>query len=174
MEAPLSQRAVVKRLMRPVRTRRRVLEALAKTRALGSVEAKTRVEAHALNEAVLHQIHATWVALIRQAGDAHGFKPESIESLEDLNRQLADRGLPSAEADALTRLANDPSDWVFHFLSRYRAICCPPEATASTHQDAIPLNDQSAIEAIAQARYRPWADALDELVKSYQTRFDES
>lgn len=160
--------------MRPVRTRRRALEALAKTKALVRVESTTRVEAHALSEAVLHQIHATWLALIRQAGDAHGLKPEVIESLEDLNRQLTDRGLPSAEADALTRLANDRADWVYHFLERYRAICCPPEAMQSTHPDAIPLNDQSGIEAIAQARYRPWVDALSDLVESYQTRFDES
>jgi hypothetical protein len=150
------------------------LEALAKTKALLGIEANTRIERHALGEAVLHQIHATWVALLRQAGDAHGLKPESIGSLEDLNRQLTERGLPSAEADALTRLAGDRSDWVFHLLEQYQTICCPPEPSMSPHPDAIPINDQSAIEAIAEARYRPWVDALNDLVESYQTRFDES
>ena len=61
--------------MRPVRTRRRVLESLAKTKALLDVRADSRLQHHALSEAVLHQIDATFVALVRQVGDAHGFKP---------------------------------------------------------------------------------------------------
>ena len=83
--------------MRPVRTRRRVLESLAKAKALVAVKVENRLQHHALCEAVLHQIDATLLALIRQVGDAHGFKPENIGSLDDLIVQLVQRDLVSLE-----------------------------------------------------------------------------
>ena len=49
--------------MRPVRTRRRVLESLAKAKALVTVKVENRLQHHALCEAVLHQIDATFLAL---------------------------------------------------------------------------------------------------------------
>ena len=79
--------------MRPIRARRRVLESLAKTKALVAIKADSRLQHHALCEAVLNQIEATWIALIRQVGDAHGLKPEAIQSLRDLTEQLSSREL---------------------------------------------------------------------------------
>ena len=103
--------------MRPVRARRRVLESLAKAKALLIIRAESRLQHHALSEAVLNQIEATWVALIRQVGDAHGLKPESIQSLNDqICFQLSHRQLVSLEADMLESLASDPSSWLAAFL----------------------------------------------------------
>ena len=118
--------------MRPVRTRRRVLESLAKTTALLDVPADSRLQHHALSEAVLHQIDATFVALVRQVGDAHGFKPESIQSLEDLVDQLRSRQLVSLEAQKLERLANDPMSWWNAYQAHAAQILCPAEKNKQT------------------------------------------
>ena len=97
--------------MRPVRTRRRVLESLAKTKALVAIKADSRLQHHALCEAVLNQIESTWIALIRQVGDAHGLKPEMVQSLADLTDQLSNRQLVSLESQKLNSMSINQAGW---------------------------------------------------------------
>lgn len=160
--------------MRPVRARRRVLSALAKTKALGAIESGSRLEEHALGEAVLHQMHATWIALVRQVGDAHGLAPESIDSLTSLNERLLERGLPSAETETLLRLVADTDDWLDAFFKHYASVCCPAEESNRAYENAIPLQDTTRLEQIIATRYAPWIQSLEALVHEFQSHFDES
>ena len=160
--------------MRPVRTRRRVLESLAKTKALLDVRADSRLQHHALSEAVLHQIDATFVALVRQVGDAHGFKPESIQSLEDLVDQLRSRQLVSLEAQKLERLANDPMSWWNAYQAHAAQILCPAEVIDSVDVNRIPLIDTSGLDQLKTERYASWVSELSTLVADLQAQFDET
>ena len=160
--------------MRPFRARRRVLESLAKAKALLVIQAETRLQHHALSEAVLNQIEATWVALIRQVGDAHGLKPEGIQSLIDLTRQLSHRKLVSLEADMLESLVSDPSSWLSAFWSHRAKVSCPDESTESLDSDRIPMTDTSTLDQLKSTRYSAWVDELSELIGEFQNRFDES
>ena len=160
--------------MRPVRARRRVLESLAKAKALLDVRADSRLQHHALSEAVLHQIHATFVALVRQIGDAHGFKPEGIQGLEDLVDQLRSRQLVSLEAQKLERLVNNPMSWLNAYQSHTAQIVCPPEVVESVDVNRIPLTDASGLDQLKTKRYAPWVGELSTLVTDLQVQFDES
>ena len=160
--------------MRPLRARRRVLESLAKAKALLVVQAETRLQHHALSEAVLNQIASTWLALIRQVGDAHGLKPESIQSLIDLTSQLSQRQLVSLEADMLESLASDPNSWLAAFWSHRAKVSCPDESTESLDSDRIPMTDTSTIDQLKITRYSAWVDELSDLIDEFQNRFDES
>ena len=160
--------------MKPVRTRRRVLESLAKTKALLAVKADNRIQHHALSEAVLHQIQATWTALIRQVGDAHGLKPEGIHELHDLVEQLADRQLPSFEARKLQELSDDPESWVSVFKAHIAKVGCPDEVADPLDSNQIPLTDTTGLEQLKNQRYGVWVDALSDLITDFQNQFDES
>ena len=160
--------------MRPLRARRRVLESLAKAKALLVIEAETRLQHHALSEAVLNQIEATWVALIRQVGDAHGIKPECIQSLIDLTRQLSHRQLVSLEADMLESLVSDPSSWLSAFWSHRAKVSCPDESADSLDSNRIPMIDTGALDQLKVTRYSAWVDELSDLIDEFQNRFDES
>lgn len=160
--------------MRPVRARRRVLESLAKAKALLTIQAETRLQHHALSEAVLNQIEATWVALIRQVGDAHGLKPESIQSLIDLTSQLSQRQLVSLEADMLESLASDPNSWLAAFWSHHAKVSCPEESAESFDSNQIPMTDTSTLDQLKNTRYSAWVDELSDLIGEFQNRFDES
>ena len=160
--------------MRPVRTRRRVLESLAKTKALLDVRADSRLQHHALSEAVLHQIDATFVALVRQVGDAHGFKPESIQSLEDLFDQLRSRQLVSLEAQKLERLANDPMSWWNAYQAHAAQILCPAEVVDSVDVNRIPLTDTSGLDQLKTERYASWVSELSTLVADLLAQSDET
>ena len=160
--------------MRPVRTRRRVLESLAKTKALVAIKADSRLQHHALCEAVLNQIEATWIALIRQVGDAHGLKPEMVQSLADLTEQLSNRQLVSLESQKLNSLSIDQDGWLAAFWTHRAEISCPGEVPESTDSDQIPMIDTSGLERIKNDRYADWVDELSDLVSEFQNRFDES
>ena len=160
--------------MRPVRTRRRVLESLAKAKALVVVKVENRLQHHALCEAVLHQIYATFLALIRQVGDAHGFKPENIGSLDDLVAQLAQRDLVSLEVQRLQTLVTDPEDWWSAFRTHYARVSCPDEASGITDTARIPLTDTTGVDRLKNERYSEWVEELSDLVAEFQVRFDES
>ncbi len=160
--------------MRPVRTRRRVLESLAKTKALIAIKAESRLQHHALCEAVLNQIEATWIALIRQVGDAHGLKPEMIQSCADLIEQLSARQLVSLEAQELDALSSDQGSWLASFWAHRGKVSCPDEVSESTDVDRIPMIDTSGIDRIKNERYAPWVDELSDLISELQNRFDES
>ena len=160
--------------MRPLRARRRVLESLAKAKALLVIQAETRLQHHALGEAVLNQIASTWLALVRQVGDAHGLKPESIQSLIDLTSQLSQRQLVSLEADMLESLASDPNSWLAVFWSHRAKVSCPDESTESLDSDRIPMTDTSTLDQLKITRYSAWVDELSDLIDEFQNRFDES
>jgi len=160
--------------MRPVRARRRVLESLAKTKALMTIQADSRLQHHALCEAVLNQIEATWVALIRQVGDAHGLKPEAIHSLIDLTEQLSSRQLVSLEAQKLLSLSADQNSWLASFGAHRAKVSCPDEVPESTGSERIPLTDTSGLDRLKNERYAPWVEELSDLVCEFQNRFDES
>ncbi len=160
--------------MRPVRARRRVLESLAKTKALVATKADSRLQHHALCEAVLNQIEATWIALIRQVGDAHGLKPEAIQSLRDLTEQLSSRQLVSLEAQKLHSLSSDQDGWLASFWAHRAKVSCPDEVPESTDSELIPLTDTSGLDRLKNERYAPWVEELSDLVGDFQNRFDES
>lgn len=160
--------------MRPVRTRRRVLESLAKAKALLNVRAESRLQHHALSEAVLNQINATFVALVRQVGDAHGLKPEGIQGLEDLVDQLRSRQLISLEAQKLEQLTKDPMSWWTAYQVHITQIACPAEAVESVDVTRIPLTDTSGSDQLKTERYAPWVSELSALVANLQAQFDES
>ena len=160
--------------MRPNGPRRRVLEALTKARALIVIEERSRLEHHALAEAVLHQIGTTWVALLRQVGHAHGLKPIELNNLSDLTEQLSRRNLVSLEAQKLEVLLNDPLSWWSQYKSHFSALQCPDESGGKYESDLIPLGYQTVIEQTESDRYKVWVDALAELVDECQMHFDES
>ncbi len=160
--------------MRPVRTRRRVLESLAKAKALVAVKVENRLEHHALCEAVLHQIDATFVALIRQVGDAHGFKPENIGCLDDLIAQLEQRNLVSLEVQRMQILVTDPEGWWSAFRTHCAKVSCPDEAPGIADTDRIPLTDTTGVDRLKNERYSEWVEGLSDLVAEFQVRFDES
>lgn len=160
--------------MRPMSVARRVMEARSKLLALAAIPARSRLEEHALAEAVLHQMEVTWLALVRQVGDAHGIRPTSINSLQELLSVLDQRGLPSLEAKQLQTLAEDTHDWWHAFQTQRNAILCPPEPMTVSVSDAIPLQDRSGLEALQALRYQPWVEALSALIDSFQGRFHES
>ena len=160
--------------MRPVRTRRRVLESLAKAKALVAVKVENRLEHHALCEAVLHQIDATFVALIRQVGDAHGFKPENIGCLDDLIAQLEQRNLVSLEVQRTQILVTDPEGWWSAFRTHCAKVSCPDEAPGIADTDRIPLTDTTGVDRLKNERYSEWVEGLSDLVAEFQVRFDES
>jgi hypothetical protein len=160
--------------MRPVRTRRRVLESLAKAKALVAVKVENRLQHHALCEAVLHQINTTFLALIRQIGDAHGFKPENIGSLDDLIAQLEQRDLVSLEVQRMQTLVTDPEGWWIAFRTHYAMVSCPDEASGTADTDRIPLTDTTGIDRLKNERYSEWVEELSDLVAEFQVRFDES
>lgn len=160
--------------MRPMSVTRRTLEALQKLKALSEIEASSRLTEHALAEAVLHQLAATWLALVRQVGDAHGIQPNRVASLDALCEALQQRGFDSVEADELQRLAADPHSWVSTFFAHYAEVTCPPEPMRAAVTDAIPLQDRSFLEVVRAKRYRPWIDALADLIDAMQGRFHES
>ena len=160
--------------MRPVRTRRRVLESLAKTKALVAIKADGRLQHHALCEAVLNQIDATWIALIRQVGDAHGLKPETIQSLKDLTEQLSSRQLVSLEAQKLHSLSIDQDSWLAIFRAHRAKVSCPDEVPQSTDSERIPMTDTTGLDRLKNDRYTDWVEELSDLVSEFQNRFDES
>jgi hypothetical protein len=160
--------------MRPMSVTRRTLEALAKLKALSELDAASRLIEHALAEAVLHQIAATWLALVRQIGDSHGIRPTQVDSLATLLDVLERRGFTSVEALELSRLASEPGSWVETFWAHYAELTCPPEPMTASASNAIPLQDRSGLEAIRAARYRPWVEALAAQIESMQSRFHES
>ncbi|MBU24561.1 MAG: hypothetical protein CMD99_00830 [Gammaproteobacteria bacterium] len=160
--------------MRPIRTRRRVLESLAKAKSLVAVRAENRLQHHALGEAVLHQIDATLLALVRQVGDAHGVKPENIGSLNDLTAQLTQRNLVSLEAQRMQILAKDSESWWNAFQMHYATIICPDEVSRSFDIDRIPLADPTGLDRLKSERYSGWIEELSGLVEDFQVRFDES
>ena len=160
--------------MRPVRTRRRVLESLAKTKALVAIKADSRLQHHALCEAVLNQIEATWIALIRQVGDAHGLKPETIQSLNDLTEQLSSRHLVSLEAQKLNSLSIDQDGWLATFRAHRAKVSCPDEVPQSTDSERIPMTDTTRLDRLKNDRYADWVEELSDLVSEFQNRFDES
>lgn len=160
--------------MRPMSVARRVREAAAKLAALVEISASSRLEEHALREAVLHQLAATWLALVRQVGDAHGIKPLSVDGLDQLNERLAQRGLPSREADELSRAVASDDSWLAAFFAHYQEACCPPEPMTTAVNDLIPSTDRRRLDAIREARYRPWVDAMVALIERFQERFHES
>jgi hypothetical protein len=160
--------------MRPVRTRRRVLESLAKTKALVAIKADSRLQHHALCEAVLNQIEATWIALIRQVGDAHGLKPETIQSLNDLTEQLSSRHLVSLEAQKLNSLSIDQDGWLATFRAHRAKASCPNEVPQSTDSERIPMTDATRLDRLKNDRYADWVEELSDLVSEFQNRFDES
>ena len=160
--------------MRPVRTRRRVLESLAKTKALVAIKADSRLQHHALCEAVLNQIEATWIALIRQVGDAHGLKPETIQSLNDLTEQLSSRHLVSLEAQKLNSLSIDQDGWLATFRAHRAKALCPDEVPQSTDSERIPMTDTNRLDRLKNDRYADWVEELSDLVSEFQNRFDES
>lgn len=160
--------------MRPVRARRRVLESLAKTKALVTIQADSRLQHHALCEAVLNQIEATWVALIRQVGDAHGLKPEAIHSLSDLTEQLSSRQLVSLEAQKLHSLSTDQDSWLASYWAHRAKVSCPDEVPESTDSERIPLTNTSGLDRLKNERYALWVEELSDLVGEFQNRFDES
>ena len=160
--------------MRPVRTRRRVLESLAKTKALVAIKADSRLQHHALCEAVLNQIEATWIALIRQVGDAHGLKPETIQSLNDLTEQLSSRHLVSLEAQKLDSLSIDQDGWLATFRAHRAKVSCPNEVPQSTDSERIPMTDTTRLDRLKNDRYADWVEKLSDLVSEFQNRFDES
>lgn len=147
---------------------------MAKLKALSEIASDSRLMEHALAEAVLHQIAATWLALVRQVGDSHGIKPNQVHSLDELIQVLDARGFESIEARELSRIAGEPESWVASFLSHYAETTCPPEPMTASVSDAIPMQDRSGLDAIKSARYRPWVEALSELVERMQIRFHES
>ena len=159
--------------MRPVRTRRRVLESLAKTKALVAIKADSRLQHHALCEAVLNQIEATLIAFIRQVGDAHGLKPEMVQSLADLTDQLSNRQLVSLESQKLNSLSINQDGWLAAFWAHRAEVWCPDEVPESD-SDQIPMIDTSGLERIKNDRYADWVDELSDLVSEFQNRFDES
>lgn len=160
--------------MRPIGARRRVLESLNKAKALVKIEPNTRLENHALAEAVLHQIGATWVALLRQIGDSHGLKPKDIDDFPDLLKQLSDRSLVSIQAQKLQSLINDPSFWWSNYQKHLKTIECPDESQSMKTVNLIPLGDDAMLELIISNRYKIWVDGLSTLVDEYQIHFDES
>ena len=160
--------------MRPVRTRRRVLESLAKAKALVEIRVENRLQHHALCEAVLHQIDATFLALIRQVGDAHGFKPENIGGLDDLVAQLEERDLVSLEARRMKTLVTDPEGWWRVFRTHFAEVNCPDEMSGTTDLERIPLIDRTGLDQLKNERYSEWVEELSDLVAEFQLRFDES
>ena len=160
--------------MRPVRTRRRVLESLAKAKALVAVKVENRLQHHALCEAVLHQIDATFLALVRQVGDAHGFKPEQIGSLDDLIAQLVQRDLVSLEVQRMQTLVTDPEGWWSAFRTHCAKVSCPDDASGTADTDRIPLTDTASVDRLKNERYSEWVEELSDLVAEFQIRFDES
>ena len=160
--------------MRPNGSRRRVLEALAKARALNLIEPHGRLEHHALAEAVLHQIRATWVALLRQVGHAHGLKPSAVNHLSDLTEQLSHRNLISLEAQKLQVLVNDSSSWWSQYQAHIDTVECPGEPNKKDEGELIPLGDQARVEQIESDRYEVWVNCLADLVDECQLHFDES
>lgn len=159
--------------MRSMHARRRLMESIAKLRALSELESNARLTCHALNEACLHQLAATWLALVRQIADAHGIAINTIESLDDLSIALAERALPSVEADYLICLQNSPDSWVSTFFEHYLTVQCPV-STKTRDAHLIPLQDMSGLDSIVRDRYRPWINAMIDLVDSLQEKFDES
>ena len=160
--------------MRPVRTRRRVLESLAKAKALLEVRDENRLQHHALCEAVLHQIDATFLALIRQVGDAHGFKPENIGGLDDLVAQLEQRNLVSLEAQRMQTLVTDVEGWWQVFRIHFAEVNCPDEMPETTDIERIPLIDHTGLDRLKSERYSEWVEELSDLVAEFQLKFDES
>lgn len=160
--------------MRPVRTRRRVLESLAKTKALVAIKADSRLQHHALCEAVLNQIEATWIALVRQVGDAHGLKPERIQSLNDLAEQLSSRQLVSLEAQKLHSLSIDQDGWLATCRAHRAKVSCPDEVPQSIDSERIPMTDTTGLDRLKNDRYADWVEELSDLVSEFQNRFDES
>jgi hypothetical protein len=160
--------------MRPIKARRRVLESLAKTKALVTIQADSRLQHHALCEAVLNQIESTWIALIRQVGDAHGLKPEVIHSLSDLTEQLSSRQLVSLEAQKLLSLSADQTSWLASYWAHRAKVSCPDEVPESTDSERIPLTDTSGLDRLKNERYALWVEELSDLVGEFQNRFDES
>lgn len=160
--------------MRPVKTRRRVLESLAKAKALAAVRVENRLQHHALCEAVLHQIDATFLALIQQVGDAHGFKPENIGCLDDLIAQLVQRDLVSLEVQRMQTLVTDPEGWWSAFRTHFAKVSCPDEAPGIADTDRIPLTDTTGVDRLKNERYSEWVEGLSDLVAEFQVRFDES
>ncbi len=159
--------------MRPQRTRSRVRGAFIKLEALAAMEAQTKLVELALAEAVMHQMQATWLALIRQIADSQGIKPESVSSLSDLVICLKDRNLISVEANELRRILADPDSWASLMSAEYINVTCPQELQFSNASNAIPSLDRSGLTAIRVDRYRSWIDELRLLIESMQSRFDE-
>ncbi len=160
--------------MRPVRTRRRVLESLAKAKALVEIRVENRLQHHALCEAVLHQINATFLALIRQVGDSHGFKPENIGGLDDLVAQLRKRELVSLEAQRMQIFVTDLEGWWSVFRTHFAEVSCPDEISGTADIELIPLTDHSARDRLKNERYSEWVEELSDLVEEFQFTFDES
>ena len=160
--------------MRPNGPRRRVLEALKKARALNLIEPHGRLEHHALAEAVLHQIRATWIALLRQVGHAHGLKPSAVNHISDLTEQLSHRNLISLEAQKLQALVNNPSSWWSQYQIHIDTVECLSESSKKNAVDLIPLGNQITVEQIESDRYKVWVNCLAELVDECQMHFDES
>ena len=131
---------------------------MAKTKALVAVKVENRLQHHALCEAVLHQIDATFLALVRQVGDAHGLKPEHIGSLDDLIAQLVQRDLVSLEVQRMHTLVTDPEGGArFNTL---RQVSCPDDASGTADTDRIPLTDTLGVDRLKNARYSEWVEEL--------------
>lgn len=158
----------------------RLRESIGKCKALLELaEASARkLDGHALDEAILHQIGATLVALAQTIAEAHGIQAAQIQGLRSLQSTLAARQLVSREAEYLATIAADPDSWWALWTLELDRVM-QPKPLAETAQaygligsDRTP--DRPELAQLRSAHYRPWVESLTDFVATIELTLFEA
>lgn len=153
----------------------RLRESLSKSRALLALaeEASTRLDQHALDEAILHQIGATVVALCQTVAESHGIRAATVQGLTSLQSSLRARQLISVEAELLAQQAQAPDGWWGHWQGELERVMQPKPLAKTAQAYGLIGSDRAESAgadhtAIREAHYRPWIEALAELIQTVE------
>ncbi|MDP5330090.1 MAG: hypothetical protein NWQ87_01855 [Litorivicinaceae bacterium] len=153
----------------------RLRESLSKSRALLALaeQSSARLDQHALDEAILHQIGATVVALCQTVAESHGISASTVQGLTSLQSALRARQLISVEAEVLAQQASAVDGWWGHWQNELERVMQPKPLAKTAPAYGLIGSDRSdsatsTNTAAREAHYRPWIEALAELIQTLE------
>lgn len=159
----------------------RLRESLSKCGALVALadRVETRLDQHAVDEAILHQIGATLVALCQTIAESHGISASTVQGLSSLQSTLRARQLTSVEADFLAREALADGGWWPLWQSELERVMQPKPLAKSAPAYGLIGSDRSeasdpGLLAARETHYRAWVDALRGLIQTVESTLLEA
>lgn len=159
----------------------RLRESLSKCGALVTLASRleTRLDQHAVHEAILHQIGATLVALCQTVAESHGISASTVHGLSSLQSALRARQLTSVEAEFLAREASLDGGWWSLWQAELDRVMQPKPLAKSAPAYGLIGSDRSdeldqALHTVRETHYRDWFNALRALIQTVESTLLEA